>query len=149
MKAVKNGNQIWVAFNKTPGGQICVQHFEDLEGDKKQGENEVHVEVSAEEQVKSFKLQDDVCVNVNGVIKLHEVLTHPHDPSLQRNKNAADVVIEWAKKQGLKPIQATADQKGTDPKTYEYDKRISSLEGDVKEIKGSLDKILEAVGAAK
>ena len=54
-------------------------------------------------------------------------------------------VIEWAKNQGLEPIRVAADQKGTDPKSYEYDKRIGSLEGRMDEQDKKLDQILAAV----
>lgn len=148
MKAVQDGNQIWLAFNYMPGGQIVAQHFEDLEGQKKIGDSEHEVKVSAKEQVESFKKQDNVTLFVKGVLKKNEVLIYS-GPSLLRNPRAAEVVINWAKEQGMQPIRATADQKGTDPKTYEYDKRIGALEGDVKEIKDGMVKILEAVGGKK
>ena len=145
MKSVEGGKQIWVAFNYLPGGHIVAQHFEDLEGQKKVGDNEVDVEISAKSQVESFKLQPNVAVNIKGTIKKNEVLIFSGG-DLSRNPKAAEVVINWAKQQGLEPIRASADQKGDDPKVYEYDKRISMLEGDVKDIKDGMAKILEAVG---
>lgn len=148
MKPMKGGKTIWVSFNKIPGGQVCTQHFYDLEGEKRQGEGEVHVEITAAEQVAAFKRQDDVCVNVNGKITKNEVLVWTGE-DLSRNPNAALVVTEWAIKQGLAPIRAAADQKGDDPKTYEYDKRINALEGRIDAQDKKLDSILEAVGAKK
>lgn len=148
MRSVEGGNQIWVAFNYMPGGHIVVQHFEDLEGQKKMGESEIEVKVTAKEQVESFKKQENVALNVKGVLKKNDVLIYP-GASLRSNPKAAEVVIDWAKEQGLKPVMASADQKGDQTKTYEYDKRISALEGDVKDIKDGMSKILEAVAPKK
>ena len=64
---------------------------------------------------------------------------------LYRKKRAANIILAWAYKKGIAPIMASKDQKGTDPKTYEYNKRIEALEGDVKEIKDGMDKILAAI----
>lgn len=146
MKSVEGGNQIWLAFNYLPGGHIVAQHFEDLEGHKKQGESEYEVKVSAKEQVEAFKKQDNVALFVKGVIKKNEVLIFTGG-NLSRNPKAAEVVINWAMEQGMQPIRATADQKGDQLKTYEYDKRIVKLEGDVADIKNSMAEILAAVKA--
>lgn len=148
MKATEGGRQIWVAFNYLPGGQIVVQHFEDLEGQKKIGDNEVDVKVSAKEQVESFKKQDNVALNLKGNLKRNEVLIYAGG-DISRNPKAAEVVINWAREQGVQPIKISADQKGDDPKTYEYDKRIGALETDIAGLKEGMAKILEAVGPKK
>lgn len=144
MQSVEGGNQIWIAFNYLPGGHIVAQHFEDLEGQKKVGEGEIDVAISAKQQVESFKKQDNVALLIKGVLKKNDVLIYP-GPSLKTNHKAAEVVINWAKEQGLEPIRPTADQKGDQAKTYEYDKRISALEAGQKETNDKLDKVLEAL----
>lgn len=144
MKAVLGGNQIWIAFNYMPGGHIVVQHFEDLEGQKKIGDGAVDVKVSAKEQVDAFKKQDNVTLFLKGVLKRNEVLIY-NGGNLSNNPKAAEVVINWALEQGLQAIRPSADQKGTDPKTYEYDKRISALENGQKETNDKLDKVLDAL----
>lgn len=148
MKAVERGNQIWIAFNYMPGGHIVVQHFEDLEGQKKIGENAIDVKISAKEQVEAFKKQDNVTLFLKGVLKRNEVLIYSGG-SLLNNPKAAEVVINWALEQGLQPIRPSPDQKGTDPKTYEYDKRISALEDGQKTTNEKLDKVLDALAAKK
>lgn len=139
---------LWAAFCALPGGQICVQHFTDTVRKHKTGDNTTEdILFTAAKLVEGFKKQD-VCVNIKGKITKNEVLVY-NGEDLSDNPRAANVVIEWAKAQGLEPIAGSADQKGQDPKTYEYDKRIVKLETDVAGIKDDISKILDAVTATK
>ena len=134
--------QIWVSYNGMPGGNICVRHFEDVVRQRKQGDQNVDVKFKAEELLEGFKKEPGVKVNIKGKITNNEVLIYKGD-SLEGDPQAADKVIAWAIAQGMEPIRASQDQKGDQPKTYEFDKRITSLEGDVSDIKGDINKILD------
>ena len=140
-------NQVWAAFNHLPGGQVGTVHFEDVVRTKKVGDSQQDILFTSREQLESFKKQDNVGLNVGGKVVKHEVLVYDGG-DLSDNPDAAIVVTEWAmNKKGLQPIRASSDQRGDSPKTYEYDKRISALEGKVDSIDSKLDKILEAAQA--
>lgn len=135
---------LWAAFCALPGGQIVVQHFTDTVREHKTGDNTTEkIIFTAEKLVEGFKKQD-VCVNIRGKITKNEVLVYSGE-DITDNPRAANIVIEWAKGQGLEPIAASADQRGQDPKAYEYDKRIGRLETDVAGMKDDIAKILDAV----
>lgn len=150
-------NQIWFVFNRLPGGQLTAQHVEDIEKNKKVGDDTVRVSITSADQVASIKKQKEVAIYIvdpatgRGSLTKNEVIVYdgPGKEMLWKNPRAANVAIEWAIKKGARPIPVSKDSKGDDPKTYEYDKRIGALEGDVREVKDTLKQILEAVGSKK
>jgi hypothetical protein len=147
-------NQIWAVYSHLPGGQLVAIHFEDIKKNKKVGENIEEVFITAKEQLEGFRKAPHVALCMKdpatGEKKLtkNEVFVYdgPGASDLWRNKRAGNVVIDYAKKKGIVPIAASKDQKGDDPKTYEYDKRIVAIETRIDEQDKKLDRILEAVG---
>lgn len=150
-------NQIWCIYNHLPGGQLVAIHFEDIEKDRKEGETTKRVLITAKDQMIAFKKAPNVALYVidpaTGIGKLtkNELFMYdgPDAINLWQNRRAANVVIDYAKKKGIAPIPGKSDQKGDDPKTYEYDKRITALEQGQRSLDQKLDKVLEAVGAKK
>ena len=150
-------NQLWSCYNHLPGGNITAIHFEDITRNKKIGENVEEVFITAKDQLLGFKKAPYVALCIQDPVTGEKRITKnelfvydgPGASDLWRNKRAANVVIDYAKKKGVVPIQAGQDQKGTDPKTYEYDKRIIKLETRIDEQDKKLDKILEVVGSKK
>ena len=115
------------------------QHFEDHTVQKKRGDGEpIVLKILAEDDVKSFAKSKQVRLNINGVIENNRVLIYEGDPrDLRGNPKAASVVIEWAKKQGLKPIYSPEEEK----KMHQTD-RMDKLEQDNRDLREKLDQVL-------
>lgn len=147
-------NQIWFVFNRLPSGNLTCQHVEDIVRNKKVGDNIEAVTILAQDQLAAIKKQKEVAIYIidpqtgQGKLTKNEVIVYdgPGRDMLWKNPRAANVAIEWAKKKGAAPIPSSPDQKGTDPKTYEYDKRIKKIEDRLDAQDDKLDKILAAVG---
>ena len=141
-------NQIWVAYNHVPGGQIGTAHFEDIYRDKKEGDTVKQIFISSKDQLATFKNTESVALNMKGkgVIK-NQVLVYTGGRNLTRDPKAADIVTAWAIEQGLEPIRAPKSQE--DAKPYEHDKRLTVVEGRIDSLDTKLDKVLEAVSGKK
>lgn len=146
-------NQIWFVFNRLPGGNLTAMHVEDATVKRRIGEDITEVLHTAAEQLAGVKKGKEVAIYVidpatgEGKLTKNEVIVYegPGKSDLWRNPRAGNVALDWAVKHGAAPIPRKADQKGDDPKTYEYDKRIIKLEGRMDEQDKKLDRILEAV----
>lgn len=146
-------NQLWCLYSHLPGGQMVAIHFEDITRNKKVGENIEEVFITAKEQMLGFKKAPYVALCIQDPVTGEKKITKnelfvydgPGASDLWRNKRAANVVIDYAKKKGIVPMPGSKDQKGDDPKTYEYNERITKLEGRIDDQDKKLDKILKAV----
>lgn len=148
MGEVKHGKQLWCVYNHLPGGHIVAIHFEDLTRKMKDGESTKEVLFTADDQLKAFKRSPQVALKMKGKLTKNEAIVYVGTENLRTKPNAADIVIAWAVQQGVEPILAPADQKGAEPKTYEYDKRITSLEDGQKSMNEKLDRLLAATTKA-
>ena len=137
-------NQIWVAYNHVPGGQIGTAHFEDIYRDKKEGDTVKQIFISSKDQLATFKNTESVALKMKGkdAIK-NQVRVYTGGRNLTREPKAAEIVTAWAIEQGLEPIRAPKSQE--DAKPYEHDKRITVIEGRLDGQDVKLDKILETL----
>ena len=153
-------NQIWIAYNHMPGGQIVVQHFEDITRQKKTGDNHTQtIEFKAETQLAGFEKSDFVALYQNGKLTRNKVLVFPKDKDLRYLRNAADVVIEWAWQQGMEPAPSASKPKVAlasdplkpiDPRIQDLERSNSDLQDNVERLRaqneateGKLNNILE------
>ena len=133
-----------------PYGTVVATHFEPYKRKKILGGDKVEeILFTAETQLEGLKASQFVALNQNGVITKNKVLVYDEGRDLVDEPHAADIVLEWALKQGVEPIVPNA---GTvKPITSEQKKieimegRISELEGQLKDNNSKLDKILNLI----
>ena len=142
-------NDVYVAFNYMPGGQISVQHFVDDQRKRRVGEQVEEILIKAADAAKDFKKSEFVALNINGKIVKNEVLVYD-GPPLGNNPRAQQIVKDWAISKGLQPIRPPESQAKGMP--YQYEKRIDTLEArqdktdkKIDNVSEKLDKVLEAV----
>ena len=142
------GKQIYVAFNRLPGGQICTQHFETYIRQRKVGDQTQDIVFRAEDQLAGFRQQDEVAINVNGKITRHEVLIYdlPDALTLARDPRGAQRVTEWAIGKGLRPIVTPSGlpPSAVAPDTDRLAARVATLETTQQALLGKLDQLLAA-----
>lgn len=137
--------QIWAAYNHVPGGQIIVTHFERSSRKKRVGDQEIEVTATPMDQLKSYEKSEFVALNLNGSITRNKMLIYTPEHDLSEEPNAADVVIEWAQKQGLKPIKTAEEKMKQDTTPTEQMRRIDVVENKLAAQDEKIDKILAAI----
>lgn len=133
--------QMWAAYNHMPGGQIVAIHFEDNIRTKKIGDQMQNLLFTAKEQIEAFEKSPNVAINIKGQITKNKVIVY-NGSDLKYNPKAADVVIAWAKGQGLLPIETKNDR---EPKGFERDKRLDAVESSVADLKSTVNDLAGSV----
>lgn len=146
-------NQIWAVYNHLPGGHMVAIHFEEYTRQKRMG-NDMTKDVvfTSEEQVKGFEKSDFVALNLKGQILRNKILVYAgSDKDLSRNPKAADVVLEWARQQGVEPIYTKNDKavKVDDSRMDAVEQRVIKLESKLDDQDKTLNEILKAVSVKK
>ena len=118
-------NDIYVAFNYMPGGQIATQHFVDEVKKRKNGDLVEEIHISAVDAARDFKKSQFVALNLDGKLVKNEVLVYD-GPSLGNNPRAQQMVKDWAIAKGLQPVKPPESQAKAMP--YQHEKRIDRLE---------------------
>lgn len=143
--------QVWVAYNHMPNGQIAITHFETEVRRKRIDDNHVdEVVFTVKEQIESFARSDFVALNMDGVLVKNRVLVYDGPQLNRRDPHNADRVIEWALRKGLvpKPMASEVKAKEND-RVNLIDERVLKLEKKVDDQGSKIDQILEAVTAKK
>ena len=147
-------NPIWAVYSHLPGGQLVAVHFEDIVRIKKVGDGQEEIRLTSKEQLEAFKRSPQVAlylVEKNGQGKLikNEMLVYSGDPIHWKNPRVANLVLDWARAKGAAPVPGAPTAKGDSPKTYEYDRRIKSIEDRIDSQDKKLDEILQAISVKK
>lgn len=138
---------VWAAYNHMPGGQIVVARFENYTLKRKMGGDKVEeVFFSAVSQAEGLRKSPFVALCINGKVEQNKILLYTDGYKIRKTRNAADVVIEWAKAKGMVPILSAAEKKQVvhqDTRIDEAEKRIQSLEQKVEDSNSKLDQVLK------
>lgn len=131
--------RLWCSYNHMPGGQVVVQHFENLELERRTGDDTSEkVKFTAEERLKSFEKSDFVALYLKGQLHKNKVLVYD-GPDLGDHPRAADMVIEWALKQGQQPIVSKA---APTPVQQDLADRVVKVETRIDSIESKIDQLL-------
>ena len=141
--------QIWACYNHHPGGQMVATHFERLSRKKRVGDQEVEVTATPIDQLKAYEKSEFVVLNINGVITKNKMLIYTPEHDLSEEMNAADIVLEWAQKQGFKPIKTPEEKMKQDTTPTEQMRRIDAVENKLADQDKKIDQILAAIQGLK
>ena len=139
--------QIWAAYNHVPGGQIMVTHFERSSRKKRVGDQEIEVTATPMDQMKAYEKSEFVALNLNGTITKNKMLIYTPQNDLSEEPNAADIVIAWAKEQGLRAIKTAEEKMKQETTPTEQMRRIDAVENKIAEQGTKIDQILSAIQA--
>jgi len=140
--AVTETHRVWCCYNHLPGGHIVATHFETYSLKKKMGGDATEeIKFKAEDQMDGLRRSPYVALNIRGKIEKNKILIYAGSTDLTDDPRAANVVIEWAKSQGMEPIQ-TKEEKGVGEVA---NNRVDILERRVSAIDSKLDQVLEAI----
>mgnify|MGYP001601672811 FL=1 len=126
---------------------MVATHFERSSRKKRVGDSEIEVTATPMDQVKAYEKSDFVALNLNGVITRNKVLIYTPENDLTEEPHAADVVLEWAQKQGLGPIKTPAEKMNQDTTPTEQMRRIDTVENKIAAIDTKIDQIFAAITA--
>lgn len=141
--AATSVHRIWCVYNHMPGGHVVATHFGTYTLKKKLGgEGTQEIKFKAEDQMEGLKRSPYVALNINGKIEKNKVLRYGGSADLTDDPRAANVVLDWAKAQGVEPIRSVEEKKGGGEVA---NSRVDSLERRVSAIDTKLDQVLEAV----
>ena len=138
-------HRIWCVYNHLPGGHVVATHFETYKLRKKLGEDKSEeVTFKAEDQLEGLKRSSYVALNIRGKVEKNKVLRYDGSEDLIDNPRAANVVLDWAKAQGVEAIKSAEESKekvGIEVANT----RVDDLERRVSALDTKLDQVLEAV----
>ncbi len=142
-KEKAKNSRTWAVYSHLPFGNLVAIHFEDMVRRRKVGDRIEEIVVTAKEQVEAFRKTPQVAIYRDGKLTKNEILVFDGqvDPE---NPRFADVVLNWARKQGVQPFKSEAEK----ARENQFD-RVGALEGRVSSIESKLGEILDAVKGSK
>lgn len=146
--ANKKTEQIWVAYNHVPNGQIVAEHRETYYGTRVLGGDKTEEKIfKAQDLINGLAASSYVALNMNGVITKNKVLIYDEGRDLTDVPNAADIVIEWAIKKGVRPIILESEKKKLtdEAKLGMLQQRLEDQDSRINAVNEKLDKILEHI----
>lgn len=128
---------------------MMATHFERSSRKKRVGDQEIEVTATPMAQLQAYEKSEFVALNLNGVITKNKMLIYTPEHDLSEEPNAAGIVIEWAEKQGLRPIKTAEEKMKQETTPTEQMRRIDKVEDKLAEQGTKIDQILAAIQGLK